>query len=195
MNVVTLYGSPRINGNTATLANVFNKTAESSGADVHAFMLNKMNFRGCQHCDMCKTKTDTCVLKDDLTEVLDAVQKTDVLVLATPIYFSDISAQLKTFVDRCYSYLEPFDDKAMPDTSRLSGNKKLVLITAQNRTGEVFSEVCDKYRMIFKFLGFEESHLIRGCDIRDADALKTKNRQDLIDLAEQTAFKVAASEK
>lgn len=190
MKVVTLFGSPRENGNTATLAKVFNETAESSGADVQSFILNKMNFRGCQHCDACKTKTDKCVLKDDLTEVLDAVKNTDVLVLATPIYFADISAQLKTFVDRCYSYLEPYEQKGMPDSSRISGDKKLVLITAQNRTDEMFFEVCEKYRMIFKLLGFHESYLIRGCDLLKADALKTKNRKDLIDLAGETANKL-----
>ena len=49
MKVVTLLGSPRANGNTATLANVFNETTEISGADTRTFMLNKMNFRGCHH--------------------------------------------------------------------------------------------------------------------------------------------------
>jgi len=113
---------------------------------VQTFMLNKMDFRGCQHCDACKTKTDRCVLKDDMTVVLEAVKNTDVLVLATPIYFAHITAQLKTFVDRCYSYLAPFEHKAMPDASRISDDKKLVLITAQNLTDEAFSEVCEKYR-------------------------------------------------
>lgn len=193
MRIVTLLGSPRANGNTATLAEVFNQTAESAGADVRTFMLNELNFSGCQHCEACKTKTDKCVLKDDLAAVLEAVKITDVLVLATPIYFADITAQLKTFVDRCYSFLEPFEQKGVPESSRISGDKQLVLITAQNRTDEMFSEVCEKYRMIFQFLGFAgESHLVRGCDIREADALKTKNRQDLIALAEQTARKVMA---
>ncbi len=190
MKVVTLFGSPRVNGNTARLAKEFNNTAESSGADVQSFVLNKMNFKGCQHCEACKTKIDNCVLKDDLTEVLDAVKKTDILVLATPIYFADITAQLKTFVDRCYSYLEPYEHKGRPDTSRISGDKKLVLITAQNASDELFPEVCEKYRMIFRLLGFEESHLIRGCDLMKADGLKTKNREDLIGLARETASKL-----
>jgi len=190
MKIVTLLGSPRANGNTATLANIFNKTAEMSGADIQTFMLNKMNFRGCQHCDACKTKTDRCVLKDDLTEVLEAVRHTDVLVLSTPIYFVDITAQLKTFVDRCYSFLEPYE--GIPAASRISGDKKLVLITAQNRPDEDHADICMKYRMIFDFMGFKESHLIRGCELLKADALNTKHRQDLIDLAKQTAIEVVA---
>ena len=188
MKIVALFGSPRANGNTATLTKTFNKTAEELGADVQTFLLNKLDAKGCQACDACKTNTDHCVIKDDLANVLESVKNADVLVAATPIYFADISAQLKMFVDRCYSYLEPFE--IMPEVSRLKAGKKFVLITAQNRGEDMFAEVCTKYRMIFEFLGFKETHLIRGCDLMQTDALKTKNRQDLIDLSKETARKV-----
>ena len=188
MNVVTLLGSPRTNGNTATLAKAFIDTAEASGAEVQTFLLNKLDARGCQACNACKTKTDRCVIEDGLTDVLEAVRNTDVLVAATPIYFADVSAQFKIFVDRCYAYLEPFDD--MPAHSRLATGKKFVLITAQNRDESLFDEVCTKYRMIFKFLGFRETHLVRGCGLREADALIKKNRQDLIELSKETARNV-----
>ncbi len=47
------------------------------------------------------------MLKDDLAEVLDAIRDAEVLVMATPIYFAEISSQLKTFIDRTFSYLVP----------------------------------------------------------------------------------------
>jgi multimeric flavodoxin WrbA len=191
MKIVALLGSPRANGNTATLTRAFNKTAEELGAVVQTFLLNKLDAKGCQACDACKTETDHCVIRDDLANVLESVKNADVLVAATPIYFADISAQFKIFVDRCYSYLEPFE--TMPEASRLKAGKKFVLITAQNRGEDMFSEVCTKYRMIFEFLGFTETHLIRGCDLLKADALKTKNRQDLSDLSKETARKVMQS--
>lgn len=191
MKIVSLFGSPRANGNTATLIKTFNKTAEELGAVVQTFLLNKLDAKGCQACDACKTETDHCVIKDDLANVLESVKNADVLVAATPIYFADISAQFKIFVDRCYSYLEPFE--TMPEVSRLKAGKKFVLITAQNRGEDLFAEVCTKYRMIFEFLGFKETHLIRGCDLLKADALETKNRQDLIDLSKETARKVVKS--
>lgn len=188
MKIVTLFGSPRVNGNTATLAKIFNKTAEASGAVVQSYILNKLNAKGCQACDACKKETDHCVIKDDLTEVLESVKNADVLVVATPIYFADISAQFKIFVDRCYSYYEPFDP--IPKGCRLKPGKTFVLITAQNRGEEMFAEVCAKYCKIFELLGFTETHLIRGCHLMEADALETKNRQDLIELAKETARKV-----
>jgi multimeric flavodoxin WrbA len=192
MKIVALFGSPRVNGNTAALTKIFNKTAEELGAAIQTFLLNKLDAKGCQACDACKTETDHCVIKDDLAIVLESVKDADVLVAATPIYFADISAQFKIFVDRCYSYLEPFEK--MPEASRLKAGKKFVLITAQNRGEDMFAEVCTKYRMVFKFLGFKETHLIRGCDLMKADALKTKNRQDLIELAKETARKVVQPE-
>lgn len=188
MNIVTLLGSPRMNGNTSTLAKTFNTTAEELGATVQTVVLNQLDAKGCQACDICKTKTDYCVIKDDLTDVLESVKNADVLVAATPIYFADISTQLKIFIDRCYSYYEPFD--TIPKGCRLQTGKTFVLITAQNRGEDMFSEVCTKYRMIFELLGFTETHLIRGCDLMKADALKTTNRQDLIELAKETARQV-----
>ncbi len=185
MKIVTLFGSPRPNGNTATLAKAFMETAESSGADVQSFLLNKLDIKGCQACDICKTKTDHCVIKDDISTILSAVQAADVLVAATPIYFADISAQLKIFVDRCYSFLEPFE--TVPKKSRVTPGKKFVLITAQNREDDFFAEVCMKYQKIFEILGFEKTYLVRGCNLLKADDIKTKNRQDLMDLARETA--------
>jgi hypothetical protein len=54
----------------------------------------------------------------------------------------------------------------------------------------MFAEVCTKYLMIFEFLGFKGTHLVRGCGLRAVDAVKTQNRQVLIDLSQETAKKV-----
>lgn len=122
MNIVALYGSPRKKGNSASLASRFLEKAEELGAGTRSFYLNTMNIKGCQACMGCKTKKDHCIVKDDLADVLEAVRETDVLVLATPIYFGDVSAQLKMFIDRTYSYLVP-DFLNSPEPSRLKPGK------------------------------------------------------------------------
>ena len=94
MKVVTILGSPRIKGNSATIASHFNQTAAELGAQTKTFALNEMTFRGCQAWMACKEKVDRCVLKDDLEQVLDEIRDTDILVLATPVYFMDITSQL-----------------------------------------------------------------------------------------------------
>jgi multimeric flavodoxin WrbA len=168
------------------LAKKFNETAEALGAEVQRFVLNRLSFKGCQACDTCETKLDRCVLKDDLAQVLESVKYADILVLATPVYFADISAQLKAFVDRCYSYFVPFEKS--PDQSRLAPGKRMVFVITQNQSNEnMFADVYVKYDLIFQVLGFTDNRLIRGCDLKKADDLIVKERYDLIRLVEETA--------
>ena len=61
-----------------------------------------LNIGFCRACDACMRNGGTCILQDDMAKVLDLFQKSDVLVLATPVYFYGISAQMKTFIDRTY---------------------------------------------------------------------------------------------
>ena len=75
MKILCVLGSPRPNGNSATIAKRFIETAKKLGADVQTFELNKMTYRGCQACGSCKTKTEKCATKDDLTAVLDAIPR------------------------------------------------------------------------------------------------------------------------
>ena len=70
MKIVAVLGSPRPQGNSGTLARTFLNTAKELGAETTEFLLNQMDFQGCQGCRGCKTKCHTCILKDDLTPVL-----------------------------------------------------------------------------------------------------------------------------
>jgi len=82
MKIVSLLGSPRTNGNSSTIANHFMQTVAGLGAEIQSFELNRLTYRGCQACYACKQGREDCVLNDDLTEVLAAVQAADVVVLA-----------------------------------------------------------------------------------------------------------------
>ncbi len=185
MNIVCLLGSPREKGNSATIANRFCSTAQGLGAEVKTFTLNNLQYRGCQGCMACKTKLDRCALNDDLTEVLDTVRETDVLVLASPVYFWDISSQLKTFIDRTFSYLVP-DFKTNPRKSRLAPGKKLVFILAQNNPDRSsFSDIVTKFQYFFQAYGFIESHVIRAFGVGEPG--EVESHEDVMKLAETTA--------
>jgi multimeric flavodoxin WrbA len=188
MKIVSVLGSPRENGNSATIANRFRATAEKFGAEVKTFVLNNMEYRGCQGCLACKTKLDRCVLEDDLTEALEAVRETDVLVLASPVYYWDVSGQLKCFLDRTFSYLVP-DFITNPIKSRLSPGKKLVMILCQNNPDEgSFINIFPKFDYFFRAYGFVENHLIRACGVSAPG--EVQNRGDVMTLAEKTAEKL-----
>jgi len=188
MKMVCLLGSPRPKGNTTAMAAKFCEAAEGLGAEVTTFALNKLKYRGCQACMTCKTKLDKCVLKDDLAEVLETIRDAEILVLTTPIYFAEISSQLKAFIDRTYSYLIP-DYATNPSPCRLSPGKKLVFIEAQGHPDEsLFADVFPRYDTIFKWYGFKESHRIRACGVRDKGDVEA--REDVMKLAEETARKI-----
>ena len=164
MKIVTLLGSPRSKGNSTTIAKRFSETAAKLGAESRILELNKLNYRGCQACYACKKTLDHCVLNDDLTDVLAAVQEADIVLMATPVYYGDMSAQLKSFMDRCYSYLKP-DYQTNPQPSRL-GPKTLVFVQVQGMPDDsAFADIYPRYSYFLKWMGFSDTHLLRACGI------------------------------
>jgi multimeric flavodoxin WrbA len=184
MKVTCVFGSPRLNGNSARIAKQFLDVSQNLGAEVQTFTLNKLKFKGCQGCDACKTKQDHCVWDDDLKTVLEAVRETDILVIATPVYFSDVSSQLKAFIDRTYSFVEA-DYMTNPNASRLNRGKKLVFIQTQEAGEEIFCEIFSKYSLFFQFYGFEECKFIQACGIGQSGNIK--EHQNVFEKAEKTA--------
>jgi len=188
MKIVSVLGSPREKGNSATIAKHFCDAALRFGAEVQTYALNKLEYRGCQGCMACKTGLDRCVLEDDLTEVLEAVRETDVLVVASPVYFWDISGQLKTFIDRTFSYLVP-DFITNPNKSRLAPGKKLVCILAQNnRDRSSFPDIFRKIDYFFNAYGFVDRQLIRAFGVNEPGEVAAHD--DVMMLAEKAAEKL-----
>ena len=190
MKIVCVLGSPRTKGNSAALAQRFCDTAEKLGATTQTFVLNKLNYKGCQGCMGCKTKSDKCVVKDDLAEVLDGVREADVILLTTPVYMGDMTGQLKSFFDRTYSFLVPnfFNN---PNPSRLAPGKKLVFIQTQGQPNEkLFADLFPRKELFFKWYGFKESYLIRACGVRNAEDVLAK--EEVLKQVEEVAKKVMA---
>jgi len=104
-NIAVLSGSPRKGGNTDKLAAAFIDGAESAGKKVNLFRIADMNISGCLGCGHCFEEKGVCVLKDDMVQILNALRKADAIVFASPIYFFNISAQLKIAIDRTYALL------------------------------------------------------------------------------------------
>ena len=104
-NIVILSGSPRKNGNTDRLAAAFVEGAESAGKNVTLFRVADMNIAGCLGCNHCFDGSGICIQKDDAQTILDALKKADAYVLASPIYFFSLTAQLRLAIDRTYALL------------------------------------------------------------------------------------------
>ncbi len=109
--VLIISGSPRKKGNSQRLCEAFKKGAEEQGNSVELVRLAEKKIGYCKACDYCMKNNGTCVQKDDMSDLLEAYKKADVLVLATPVYFYGICAQMKTFIDRMYPIWQHLGEK------------------------------------------------------------------------------------
>lgn len=174
MKIVALLGSPRLAGNSAFMAHRFLDAARNHGAEAQIFTLNTLRYRGCQACQSCKTTHSVCVQNDDLTPVLEAVRRCDVLVLATPVYYGDVTGQMKTFIDRTYCYFTP-GYRTSADKSRLAPGKKLVFIQTQGHPSpDAFADIFPRYSGFLKHHGLAESYLLRACGVSGPDNVHSR---------------------
>ena len=102
-NIVVLSGSPRKEGNTERLAASFVDGAKSANKNVTIFKTAEMNIGGCKGCEHCFEEKGVCVQKDDMPKVLEALKTADAIVFVSPVYFFDLTAQLKLAVDRTFA--------------------------------------------------------------------------------------------
>ena len=114
MYVIAINGSPRKNGNTATLLNKALEGASSQGATTELINLYDLNFKGCVSCFACKLKGGKsygkCDYKDDLTPVLEKVESADAVLLGSPIYLQFSLKVGKRAIPLWYKIFE-YDEK------------------------------------------------------------------------------------
>lgn len=102
--IVVIMGSPRKNGNSTALARSFIEGAQKKGAEIETFHLHYMNIKPCSGCDKCIIDAGSgCVIDDDMQQIYDAIPTADIIVIASPIYWFNLNAQTKLFLDRCYA--------------------------------------------------------------------------------------------
>ena len=102
VHVLGISGSPKINGLTNLLLDKALTGAKALGAHTEKIVLNDLNFRPCQECGGCD-KTGACILDDDMRSVYASLARAGAVIIASPIYFGSITAQLKAMIDRCNS--------------------------------------------------------------------------------------------
>ena len=164
--IIILSSSPRRNGNTDTLSSKIAISLGKKGVETETVRLNDIQLRGCQSCYACK-KQDNCILKDDGPELLDKIKSADAVVFATPVFMWDMTAQLKTLVDRFFTYMN------MDYSSKLPADKKFCFVVSQGQADEAqFAARFDTIQKTLQFLGFgpTNSLIVGGCMDKDSIA-------------------------
>ena len=155
-NIVILNGSPRKKGNTAALVQEFARGAREAGNTVTEFFLDGMDIHGCKGCFGGHSSQDhPCVQRDDMDQIYLAVKESTVVVLATPLYYWNMSGQLRTAIDRLFA-LEEGEGNLL----RGNGRSSALLMAAE---GHGFEDVLTYYGHLMDHLRWKDlGHVLAG---------------------------------
>ena len=166
MNILVLSGSPRKGGNTELLAEAF---AKGAAAQHHVEIVSVRDYKvnPCLGCNACFKTNGICAQKDDIALIYEKMSQADMLVIASPVYFYGICAQLKAVIDRFHNPIR--------DTFHIK--KMALLLVGAATLPELFDAIIAEYNLCLKFFGIEDvgNVLVRGVkdkgDINNTDAL------------------------
>lgn len=152
--VMIFNGSPRMDGNTATLLQMIERGAKEHNAQVDFYTLFKMKFMACQGCFGCRIKED-CMVTDEIHAALQKLKEADAIVIGSPIYFMQITGPVKNLYDRFFPLI---GDNGQPRF----GNKKIVTVYSQdNADTHMFDTYFDYLASTFSNFGFvDEERLV-----------------------------------
>ena len=177
MKLICINGSPRINGNSSAMVKIFSDIYRGKGYDCEFYNLNSLHFKGCQGCLACKSGgKEKCILKDELSKLLDSMMTADIIFMVSPVYFGEVTSQMKAFIDRTYSFLTP-NFLTSAEKSRLPKGKKLVIGIVQGHYDEkVFNDIFPRYETFFKS-HFNDIMLVRECGCISSTAIVENNKR------------------
>jgi multimeric flavodoxin WrbA len=154
MKVLGFVGSPRLSGNTATLVSQALAGAKANGADVEQIHIPSLDISGCKGCKYCKSH-ETCKTEDDMQSLYAKIRESDGLIFGTPVYFAQMTGQMKQFVDRLYALI---DAEYKPRLS--SGKKAAVILTQGDDNVEAFTGIVDTVTFAMGYLQISVSDSI-----------------------------------
>lgn len=162
-NILVLQGSGRKAKNTAELARSFCSAAEEAGNEVTYVELTGLSIGGCIDCKHCWKNNGECSQKDDMTQIYEYLHAADIVVLATPIYFFGMTAQIKAPLDRMYAGIgKSFGIEAMA-----------LLCTFQDSDESIMQPIIDQYLNMTNYCKYENLGVVYASGLNNEDDIKT----------------------
>lgn len=162
VKVLGIVASPRRKGNSEILLDKVLAGAFSKGAKTEKVVLNNLSIRPCQGCERCR-KNGICFIKDDMRGLYKKLKEANAIVVASPVYFGSITAQLKLMIDRCQCiWVKNF---LLKNRRRRQGFKKGIFISVSgHRQPRFFENSKEIIKIFFAVLGvrlFKEVYVPR----------------------------------
>jgi multimeric flavodoxin WrbA len=159
--VAILIGSPRKNGSTVILAREAERGLNERGIGTEPVFLNDLKIRGCQACYSCKNHdVAECAVRDDMQGVHRLMRESDGIIVATPIYFGDVTAQTKIWLDRLFPFI------GMDLRPKMPGRKPVSFIFTQNQPDErLFETPVRTFMHMTGLTGLVVKDYLIACDL------------------------------
>jgi len=151
LRVLGIAGSPRRGGNTDLLLAEVMKGAASRGAEVKTIILNDLKITPCQHCDAC-LETGRCKYQDDMQMVYQELEQADRIVLASPIQFMGLTAQVKAMIDRCQALWARKYVLKLPPLGDRRERKGVFISVGGRRIANLFEPALATVKTLFRIL-------------------------------------------
>ncbi len=164
MKVLGLMGSPRIKGNTDLLLDEALKGAQSRQAEVGKIIVDKMKITPCREYYGC-LKDGDCVMRDDMDVIIPRLLEADGIIVASPMFFYGITAQLKALIDRCQAlWVRRNVLKTLPESKK----KGVFIGVGATKGKQLFDGSILTIKYFFQAFGAEyaDELLVRGVDKR-----------------------------
>ena len=169
MNIVTIFGGPRLQGNTATVLGWVEDALREQGNSVERFNTDELTINGCRSCHACAESMDEpgCVQQDDAQQIFRAMVGAGAVVYASPLYMWNISGQLKPFLDRTLCLVKDYGGPNYK--SFVDGKKATLLMTCMGPIEGNAEWARDQFAQYAKYQRYDliEPWIIPGCSSPD----------------------------
>lgn len=163
MNIVAINGSGRPYENNYHLLNTCLESFKKDNNTTELIQLSNLKIEGCKSCYSCKKTSDECIIEDDMTPISKKVMESDLVIISSPIYMWQVSAQTKLFMERLYPLFH-FDRP-----SDLSGKKLILLFTQATPDKKMFESYFEHVKSSMIFLGFNVVEVLVIPGLRDPE--------------------------
>lgn len=192
MKIMGVVGSHRKKGNTSILMQEVLRPFEAQGVETELIFLGDYNITGCRGCEGCR-ESFKCVINDDMQKLYPALIKSDALILGSPTYFYNISADMKAFIDRCYCF-EIFDENDrsvwMGTNEALGGKYAVVIAVCEQGNEEDMGFTVDAMVKPLKALGYRITSIVKALHVfAEGDVFKNEKAMKEAKQAGEKLFK------
>ena len=175
MKIMGFIASPRKEGNTAWIVNKILEGAKEQGAETQCWYFSDLDIKPCNGCFNChKGGERGCIIHDDMQKLYDALEHADALVLGSPIYMGQMSAQAKIFTDRLFARISPRFSPHFKDKENAAKKKLMFVFNQGNPDSGMFQMYIDYTNHIFQMLEFDVKEVPVVAGMRNGPAHERK---------------------